>query len=74
VRDLRAGGVDAAGRVARVEPAAGIVATAAAVDADLIVLGTHALTASGAFWAGSVTPRILQRAHTSFLLAPSSDG
>ena len=73
VRALRAAGVDAAGRVARVEPVAGIVATAAEVSADLIVLGTHARAATGALWEGSVTPRILQKAHTSFLLAPGSD-
>jgi nucleotide-binding universal stress UspA family protein len=74
VRELRAAGVDVAGRVARVEPGAGIVRTAVEVNADLIVLGTHALTASRAFWAGSVTPRLLHTAHTSFLLAPGSDG
>jgi nucleotide-binding universal stress UspA family protein len=73
VRELRVAGVDAAGRVARVEPAAGIVATAAEAKADLIVLGTHALSATSAFWAGSITPRILQTAHTSFLLAPGAD-
>jgi nucleotide-binding universal stress UspA family protein len=73
VRELRASGVDAAGRVARGEPALGIVETAAEVGADLIVLGTHALTATGAFWEGSVTPRVLQKARTSFLLAPGSD-
>jgi nucleotide-binding universal stress UspA family protein len=73
VRELRAAGIEAAGRVARVEPAAGIVATAAEVKADLIVLGTHALSATSAFWAGSVTPRILQKARTSFLLAPGAD-
>jgi len=71
---LRAAGLEAAGRVERVEPAKGIAETALAVNADLIVLGTHALTATGAFWAGSVTPRVLQTAHASFLLAPGSDG
>jgi nucleotide-binding universal stress UspA family protein len=73
VRELRAAGVEASGRVVRVEPAAGIVATAAELGADLIVLGTHALSATSAFWAGSITPRILQKAHASFLLAPSAD-
>jgi len=73
VRELRAAGVDAAGRVARVEPATGIVQTAVEVEADLVVLGTHAPTATGAFWADSVTPRVLQTAHTSFLLALASD-
>jgi nucleotide-binding universal stress UspA family protein len=73
VRDLRAAGVDATGRVARVEPARGILQTAEEVKADLIVLGTHALSATQAFWARSVTPRILQMAHTSFLLALGRD-
>jgi nucleotide-binding universal stress UspA family protein len=73
VSELRAAGVQASGRVARIEPVAGIVATAAEMAADLIVLGTHALSATDAFWTGSVTPRILQHARTSFLLAPGAD-
>jgi nucleotide-binding universal stress UspA family protein len=72
VRELLAAGVAASGRVARVEPAEGIVATAAEVGADLIVLGTHALRATSAFWEGSITPHVLQKAHTSFLLAPGT--
>jgi nucleotide-binding universal stress UspA family protein len=74
VGELRAAGVDVAGRVERIDPAKGIARTAVEAKADLIVLGTHALTATGAFWAASVTPRVLQTAHTSFLLAPGADG
>jgi len=74
VRELRAAGIEVAGRVAREEPASGIVRTAAEVNADLIVLGTHAWTATGALWATGVTSRVLQTAQTSFLLAPGSDG
>lgn len=73
VRELQTAGVEATGRVARVEPVAGIVEFATEMAADLIVLGTHALSAADAFWAGSITPRILQQARTSFLLAPGAE-
>jgi nucleotide-binding universal stress UspA family protein len=51
-------------------PAEGVLATAREMHSDLIVIGTHALSATQAFWSASVTPKILHQAHASFLLAP----
>ena len=70
VRELQEMGVSACGRVMRAEPAEGVLATAKEMHSDLIVIGTHALSATQAFWSASVTPKILHQAHTSFLLAP----
>ncbi|MGA7742484.1 MAG: universal stress protein [Polyangia bacterium] len=71
VRELQEIGVFASGRVMRVDPAEGLLATAREMHSDLIVLGTHALSATQAFWSASVTPKILHQARASFLLAPS---
>ena len=56
--------------VQRGEPAAVIVETARAVQADLIVLGTHGKAGMDAFWEGSITPRISERVHVPLLLVP----
>jgi nucleotide-binding universal stress UspA family protein len=71
VRELQETGVSASGRVMRVDPAEGVLATAREMHSDLIVLGTHAQSATQAFWSASMTPKILHRAHASFLLAPA---
>jgi nucleotide-binding universal stress UspA family protein len=70
VRELQEMGVSASGRVMRADPAAGLLATAREMHSDLIVLGTHALSATQAFWSASMTPKILHHARASFLLAP----
>ena len=70
VRELREMGVSVSGRVMRADPAEGLLATAREVGSDLIVLGTHAQSATQAFWSASMTPKILHRARASFLLAP----
>lgn len=70
VRELQEMGVSVSGRVMRVDPAEGVLATAQEMHSDLIVIGTHALSATQAFWSASVTPRILHQARASFLLAP----
>jgi nucleotide-binding universal stress UspA family protein len=70
VRELQELGVSASGRVMRVDPAEGVLATAREMHSDLIVIGTHALSATQAFWSASVTPKILHQARASFLLAP----
>ena len=56
---------------ARKDRAEGVLATAREMHSDLIVLGTHAQSATQAFWSASMTPKILHRAHASFLLAPA---
>jgi nucleotide-binding universal stress UspA family protein len=70
VRELQEMGVSVSGRVMRADPAEGVLATAREMNSDLIVLGTHALSATQAFWSASMTPKVLHQAHASFLLAP----
>jgi nucleotide-binding universal stress UspA family protein len=70
VRELQEMGVSVSGRVMRADPAEGVLATAREMHSDLIVIGTHALSATQAFWSASVTPKILHQARASFLLAP----
>ena len=70
VRELQEMGVLASGRVMRAEPAEGVLATAKEMHSDLIVIGTHALSATQAFWSASMTPKVLHQARASFLLAP----
>ena len=54
--------------VGRGDPVAVILATAAAESADLVVLTTHGHKGPGAFWSGSVAPKVILRAHTPLLL------
>ncbi len=71
VEHLRAEGLDAAGRVDRGDPARKILRALRADEGpDLVVLGTHGRAGTDAFWAGSLTPRLLRRARVSFLLVP----
>jgi nucleotide-binding universal stress UspA family protein len=58
------------GEVQRGDPAKQIVRSAKDFQADLIVLGTHGKTAMGAFWSGSVTPKIASQTHLPLLLVP----
>jgi nucleotide-binding universal stress UspA family protein len=37
---------------------------------DLIVLTTHRKAGTAAFWAGSVAPNVVRRAHVPILLIP----
>jgi nucleotide-binding universal stress UspA family protein len=67
---LREEGLDAAARVERGDPARQILAAVKADGVDLIVLGTHGRAGTEAFWSGSLTPKLLRRARTSFLLVP----
>ncbi|HJX67080.1 MAG TPA: universal stress protein [Polyangia bacterium] len=69
VRELQEMGVSVLGRVMRADPAEGVLATAREMHSDLIVIGTHALSATQAFWSASMTPKVLHQAHASFLLA-----
>lgn len=47
-----------------------IADAASQLDADLIVIGTHGKAGMGAFWAGSVAPRIPALTHIPLLLVP----
>ena len=52
------------------DPAEEIIKAVQETRTDLIVLGTHGRIGTDAFWAGSVTPRLLDRIPVSFLLVP----
>ncbi len=68
MRKLSADGVRVTAEVARGETAPAILDAARRADADLIVLATHGRTTMDAFWAGSVTPRVLSQSHAPVLL------
>lgn len=71
---FQAAGVAAGGLVARGEPATVICDTALRREADLLVLGTHGLAGTEAFWSGSLGQKLISRLTTSFLLAPAREG
>jgi nucleotide-binding universal stress UspA family protein len=68
--DLSAQGVTATAFVARGDPATVIVETAHSLDADILVLGTHAKAGTAAFWSGSLSPKISSRLRLPLLLVP----
>jgi nucleotide-binding universal stress UspA family protein len=65
-----AGGVAATSAVGRGDPADVIVQTAASVQADVIVLGTHGKAGMDAFWSGSVAPKVAGKSRSPLLLVP----
>lgn len=67
---LQAAGLTAAALVSRGEPAQVIVQSARQAQADLIVLGTHGKSSLDAFWAGSITPKVVSQPHVPLLLVP----
>jgi nucleotide-binding universal stress UspA family protein len=67
---LQGTGTGVAAEVQRGDPADVIVKTATKVEADLIVLSTHARSLMDAFWSGSVTPKVASRTHLPLLLVP----
>jgi nucleotide-binding universal stress UspA family protein len=70
VLQLRARGLKASARVVRGDPAREIIRAAEDWQGDLLALGTHGRAGTDAFWAGTVTPKLLRRLKSSFLLAP----
>jgi nucleotide-binding universal stress UspA family protein len=67
---LQAEGLNVTVEVSRGDPAANIVKTAQRIHAHLIVLGTHGRSGAGAFWAGSVGPKIPSLSRLPLLLVP----
>jgi len=57
--------------IRRGDPVQQILAAAADEKVDLIVLGTHGKTGVGAFWAGSVAPKVVSSTHVPLLLVPA---
>jgi nucleotide-binding universal stress UspA family protein len=70
----QAGGLAVSASVLRGDPASVIVETAARVDADIIVLGTHGKAGTEAFWAHSVTAGVLGKTTRPLLLVPVQPG
>lgn len=58
----------ATAQVRRGEPAQELLTAFQEREADLVVMASHALKGWDAFWAGSVTPRILSQWHRPILL------
>ena len=66
-------GLRASARVVRGDPAREIIREAKEAKADLIALGTHGRAGTDAFWAGTVTPKLLRGLRAGFLLAPVAE-
>lgn len=63
-------GYDVKAEIARGDPAATISETAHRTAADLIILSTHRRAGLGAFWEGSVTPKVARKSKIPLLLIP----
>jgi nucleotide-binding universal stress UspA family protein len=63
-------GVTTGVEICRGNPSQQLVKSASTAGDDLIVLGTHGKAGMGAFWAGSVAARIIDRTRTPLLLVP----
>lgn len=70
VSSFQAQGVSVSAEVRRGDPASVIVETAAACDADIIVLGTHGKAGLEAFWAHSIAAKVLAKTRRPLLLVP----
>lgn len=68
VERLHTEGVRVEAEVRRGDAAAGVVGSAAASGADLLVMSTHARAGLGALWSASVGPKILARITQPLLL------
>jgi nucleotide-binding universal stress UspA family protein len=65
---LSSEGLAATSSVSRGEPVAAILEAAKAIEADLVVMATHARGALEGFWSGSLTPKLMQRLDRPILL------
>jgi len=68
--ELKRAGLQVTAEVARGDPATEIVNISEKLQADMIVLTTHRKAGAAAFWARSVAPNVVRRAHTPILLIP----
>ena len=65
---LKAEGLSTTSHVSRGEPAACLVEAADRVEADLVVMASHAKGAMEAFWSGSLTPKVVEKLRRPILL------
>jgi len=56
--------------ISRKDPEIAIIEEAQNINADLIIIGTHAKKGSEAFWEGSITPKISKSTTVPLLLIP----
>ncbi len=73
VETLRAGGLEATAQVSRGEPAANLVEAAERTSADLITMASHGRAGLEAFWAGSVSAKVVARFGRPVLLVRAAD-
>lgn len=67
---IREAGLAVTAEVRRGDPVTVIVAAAAELKIDLIVMATHGRTGLQAFWSGTPTPTVTSRSTTPLLLVP----
>ena len=65
---LASEGLAATSSVSRGEPVAALLEAAKVIEADLVVMATHARGALEGFWSGSLTPKLMQRLDRPILL------
>ncbi len=70
MNELKQAGLQVSAEVARGDPATEIVNISEKLPADMLVLTTHRKAGAAAFWARSVAPNVVRRAHTPILLIP----
>ena len=63
-------GLNVSWEVRRGDPVANIIDSAEQSSIDLIVLATHGKSGMGAFWAGSVAPKVVTQTNIPLLLVP----
>jgi nucleotide-binding universal stress UspA family protein len=73
LNEFLAAGYNVNAEIARGDPAEVIVATAARVEADVILLSTHRKAGMNAFWARSVAPNVVKKTHVPLLLVPMKE-
>jgi nucleotide-binding universal stress UspA family protein len=71
---LRERGLDVITRVGRGGVPKELASLAVESDCDLLVLGTHGRAGMGAFWSGSVAPRVAGQTHLPILFVPAHMG
>jgi nucleotide-binding universal stress UspA family protein len=67
---LREKGIDCSAETRRGDVSDEVVDVADQSKSDCIVLGTHGKAGLGAFWAGSVAPKIVSKTRLPILLVP----
>ncbi len=65
---LTAEGLPTMSHVSRGEPATSLIEAASRVEADLVVMASHAKGALEAFWSGSLTPKVIEKLARPLLL------